>query len=195
MLLTAAFFPTSLLGYRIHARWLSALNVIAGISVGYLTFFALAAISCWAALGLSRSLGIPVDPSRLATWSYGLALLVGAYALFNAFWLRVTRVTVRLANLPGFWNGRMIALASDIHLGNFRGASFSRRVVARLMGLGAECILVGGDMFDGVRTDVAGAIEPWSALSAPSGVYFVGGNHDDYGGRNTYFEAIHGAWG
>jgi predicted MPP superfamily phosphohydrolase len=190
MLLTAAFFPTSLLGYRIHARWLSALNVIAGISVGYLTFFALAAIGCWTALGVSRALGFSVDASKVATWIYGMALLVGTYALFNAFWLRVTRVSVRLANLPAFWNGRTIALASDIHLGNFRGASFSRRVVSRLMGLGAECILVGGDMFDGVRTDVAGAIEPWSALSANSGVYFVGGNHDDYGGRNAYFEAI-----
>src|ERR1700722_6043747 len=70
MLLTAAFFPTSLLGYRIHARWLSALNVIAGISVGYLTFFALAAIGCWTALGVSRALGFSVDASKVATWIY-----------------------------------------------------------------------------------------------------------------------------
>jgi predicted MPP superfamily phosphohydrolase len=190
MLMTAAFFPTSLLGYRIHARWLSALNVMAGISVGYLTFFALAAIACWATLGGAHLMGISAEPGRIGAWIYGLAALFGAYALFNASWLRVTRITVRLGNLPVFWSGRTIALASDIHLGNFRGASFSRRVVARLMSLGAECVLVGGDMFDGVRTDVEGALAPWSALTAPSGVYFVGGNHDDYGGRNAYFEAI-----
>jgi uncharacterized protein len=79
---------------------------------------------------------------------------------------------------------------SDIHLGNFRGAAFSRKVVSRLMGLKAECILVAGDMFDGVKIDVERAIGPWAGLSAPSGVYFAGGNHDDYGGREPYFEAL-----
>jgi predicted MPP superfamily phosphohydrolase len=45
-------------------------------------------------------------------------------------------------------------------------------------------------MFDGVRIDTERVLEPWRALRAPSGVYFVGGNHDDYGGRAAYFRAI-----
>src|SRR5208282_4979631 len=85
-----------------------------------------------------------------------------------------------------------IALVSDIHLGNFRGAAFSLRVVELLMSLKPECILIGGDMFDGSVTDVKGSVGPWAALSAPSGVYFVGGNHDDYGGREAYLAALRG---
>jgi predicted MPP superfamily phosphohydrolase len=126
----------------------------------------------------------------VASVAFGAAALVGLYALVSAYWVRVTRVTVALARLPDYWRGRTLALVSDIHLGNFRGPAFSRQVVSRIMGLQPECILVGGDMFDGVKLDLERAIAPWAALTAPSGVYFVGGNHDDYGGREPYFAAL-----
>jgi hypothetical protein len=131
-----------------------------------------------------------LEGQRVATWTFAAAAAVGLYALGAAYWVRVTRVTIRLPNLPAYWKGRTVALVSDIHLGNFRGPAFSRHVVARLMSLHPECILVGGDMFDGVKIDVDRAAGPWAALAAPSGVYFVGGNHDDYGGRTSYFGAL-----
>ena len=190
MLLVACFLPTSLLSHRIRSPWLGALNVASGISVGFLSYFIMAAAACWAALGLGDLAGLRVDPRSLGACVFGAAAAVGLFALFSAYWVRVTRVTIRLADLPAYWNGRTLALVSDIHLGNFRGPSFSRRVVSRLMGLRPECVLVGGDMFDGVKIDVDRAAAPWAALSAPSGVYFVGGNHDDYGGRSAYFGAL-----
>jgi predicted MPP superfamily phosphohydrolase len=192
LLLVASFFPATMLSHRIHARWLSALNVASGISVGFLSYFVLAAALCWVVLGASRLAGMGIDGRAVAAWAFGAASLVGLFALGSAYWVRVTRITVRLRHLPRFWNGRSLALVSDIHLGNFRGAAFSRQVVARLSSLAPEMILVGGDMFDGVRLDLKTAVAPWSALSAPSGVYFVGGNHDDYGGRNAYFQALRG---
>jgi uncharacterized protein len=188
--LVGSFLPTTMLSQRIRARWLSALNVASGISVGFLSYFVLAAVACWAATGLSHIASVPFDGPTVATWVFGAAALLGLYALFAAYWVRVTRVTIRLPNIPAYWNGRTIALVSDIHLGNFRGPAFSRHVVSRLMRLQPECILVGGDMFDGVKINVERAAQPWSALSAPSGVYFVGGNHDDYGGRKSYFGAL-----
>ncbi len=190
VLLNAAFVPTTMLSHRIQNRWLRALNVASGISIGFLTFFVLAAAACWMAAGVSRLSGVPMERSAIASVSFGAAVLTGLFALFSAYWLRVTRVNVALPNLPPFWKNRTIALVSDIHLGNFRGTAFSRRVVSRLMSLHPECILIGGDMFDGAKIDVERAVKPWSALSAPSGVYFVGGNHDDYGGRRAYFDAL-----
>lgn len=190
VLFVAGFLPTTMVSHRIRARWLGALNVASGISVGFLSYFLLAALVCWAAVGLSRLAGFSSEGEAIATWVFGAAAAAGLYALFSAYWVRVTRVTIRLPNLPSFWKGRTLALVSDVHLGNFRGPLFSRHVVERLMSLHPECILVGGDMFDGVKIDVERAARPWSALSAPSGVYFVGGNHDDYGGRKSYFGAL-----
>jgi hypothetical protein len=190
MLVVAGFLPATLLSHRMRRPWLGVLNVVSGVAVGFLIYFLMAALACWGALAVSRMAGLAIDRNEVGAWAFGAAAAVGIFALFSAYWVRVTRVTVRLANLPAFWNGRSIALVSDIHLGNFRGPAFSRHVVSRLKGLGAECVLIGGDMFDGVKIDVEGAARPWSDLTAPSGVFFVGGNHDDYGGRTSYFEAM-----
>jgi predicted MPP superfamily phosphohydrolase len=192
LLLAGGFVPTTILSRRLLSRPLSLLNLVSGISIGFLNFFILAALACWATDGLARLLEVRPAEEIIASGLYGAAALISLFSLFSAHWLRLTRVTVPLPNLPPFWNGRTMALVTDIHLGNFRGAAFSRRVVSRLMSLGAECILIGGDMFDGVKIDVRSAVEPWKMLSAPSGVFFVGGNHDDYGGRNMYFGALRG---
>jgi predicted MPP superfamily phosphohydrolase len=190
MLLTGGFIPATVLSRNTHARWLSLLAVASGISVGLLTYFVMAALASWAGAGLAALAGVPAGGRAVASVAFGAAALVGLYALVSAYWVRVTRVTVALARLPDYWRGRTLALVSDIHLGNFRGPAFSRQVVSRIMGLQPECILVGGDMFDGVKLDLERAIAPWAALTAPSGVYFVGGNHDDYGGREPYFAAL-----
>jgi uncharacterized protein len=189
-LLVGGFLPATLLSHRMRRPWLGALNVVSGIAVGFLSYFALAAFASWAALAFAGMAGLAVDRREIGAWAFGVSAAAGIFALLSAYWVRVTRVTVRLANLPSFWNGRTIALVSDIHLGNFRGQAFSRHVVSRLTDLKAECVLIGGDMFDGVKIDVEAAARPWSRLTAPSGVLFVGGNHDDYGGRSSYFEAL-----
>lgn len=188
--LTLGFLPTTLRSRIRRGRWLRAANVASGIALGFLTFFIMAALASWAAIGASRALGRPVGAPATAAVLFGAAALVGLYALASAYWVRVTKVTVRLPHLPEHWNGRMIALVTDVHLGNFRGAAFSRRVVSKLNNIGAECVLIGGDLFDGVKIDVPAALKPWADLKAPAGVYFVGGNHDDYGGRTLYFGAL-----
>jgi hypothetical protein len=190
MLLVGGFVATTMLGHRVRSPILSALNVVCGISFGYLSYFLLAALACWITVGASRLAGASVDFREISYGWYGAAALAGLYSLFAANWLRVTRVAVTLPNLPAFWNGRTVALVSDIHLGNFRGAAFSRKIVSRLMGLHAECVFVAGDMFDGAKIDEERAARPWADLTAPSGVYFAGGNHDDYGGRDSYFDAL-----
>jgi uncharacterized protein len=190
MLLIGGFVATTMLGQRYRSLLLSAVNVVCGISFGYLSYFLLSAAACWLTLGAARLAGVPASPRAVACAWYGAAVLAGLYSLLNANWLRVTRVAVPLPNLPPFWAGKTLALVSDVHLGNFRGAAFSRRIVSRLQALGAECVLVAGDMFDGAKIDEERAARPWEALQAPSGVYFAGGNHDDYGGRESYFGAL-----
>jgi predicted MPP superfamily phosphohydrolase len=188
--LTLGFLPAALLSRRRMGPLLRATHVASGIALGFLTYFVIAAVACWAALGAAAALRLRFDPARTGAVLFGAAAAVGLFGLASAYWVRITRVTVRLRGLPPHWAGRSLALVTDVHLGNFRGPSFSRKVVAKLQRLGADCILIGGDLFDGVKIDVEGALRPWAGLTAPSGVFFVGGNHDDYGGRSLYFDAL-----
>jgi len=190
MFLAACFVATTLLSRRFHSRPLAAANVVSAVSVGFTSNFTLAALACWLALPFLLLSGAPDSGRAVASVAYGVAAVAGVVALLSSYWLRVTRVTAVLPNLPAYWNGRTLALVTDIHLGNFRGTGFSRRIVGRLMALRPECVLIGGDMFDGSRIDVDREAGPWASLSAPSGVFFVGGNHDEHGPRDLYFGAL-----
>jgi len=170
------------LAYRISATWLGLLN-----------FGFFAACAAWLVAGAGALLSIPIEPKLLAVAFPAIAAFAGLYGLINASWLRVTLVTVQLPNLPAQWNGRTAALITDMHLGNVRGAGFTRRVVARLQELQPTAVFISGDMFDGVKADLAALVEPWKRLSPPAGIYFVCGNHEEFDDRTQFVDAVKSA--
>jgi len=103
---------------------------------------------------------------------------------------RVTRISIRLPNLPGAWRGRVAALVSDMHLGHVRNVGFMRRIVARVNQLRPDVVFIAGDMYDGTRANVRALAGPWSALSSPLGAFFVTGNHEEFTNRAQYLEAV-----
>jgi hypothetical protein len=131
-----------------------------------------------------------VQPRAIAAVFYGLAVLAGAYGLVNAAWLRVTRVRAQLPHLPAAWQGREVVLVTDLHLGNVRGAGFMRRAVKKIMALKPYAVFVSGDMFDGPKADYDTLAGPCRELSAPAGVYFVTGNHEEFTDRGKFITAI-----
>ena len=56
--------------------------------------------------------------------------------------------------------------------------------------LKADVIFIAGDLYDGLATDVNGLAGTWSSLKAPFGVFFVAGNHEEFGNPSKYFAAI-----
>src|SRR6266436_7224715 len=106
------------------------------------------------------------------------------------FLAAITRTTVRLANLPAAWHGRRAALISDVHLGHVRNGSFLRRMVAKILREEPDAIFIAGDLYDGTAIDERRAAEPLSELVAPYGVYFVAGNHEQFGDDGKYLHAI-----
>jgi hypothetical protein len=97
---------------------------------------------------------------------------------------------VRLANLPEAWRGRTAALISDVHLGHMRNGGFLRRMVAKILKEEPDLIFIAGDLFDGTAIDAGRATEPLKELTAPQGVYFVAGNHEQFGDDSKYLGAI-----
>ena len=121
---------------------------------------------------------------------FGVAVVAGLYGVFNANWTRITRTTVRLANLPEAWRGRRAALISDVHLGHVRNGSFLRRMVAKILREEPDAIFIAGDLYDGTAIDAGRAAEPLNKLTAPHCVYFVAVNHEQFGDDSKYLNAI-----
>jgi len=188
--LSLTFVATTILGRRYSNIWLSLAYRISAVWIGVLNYSFFAAIAAWITSAVAELVSFHIEPKLIATTFFGGAAVASIYGLLNASWLRVTRVTVKLANLPANWRGRSVALVTDLHLGNVRGAGFARRVVDKLRQLQPESVFISGDLFDGSMVDPEALVEPWKSISPAAGVYFVTGNHEEFTERGSYLNAI-----
>src|ERR1700687_2962723 len=188
--LSVSFVAASLLAFRYTNAALRAFYRVAAVWMGLVSFLFLAAVSSWIIFGVARLAGLEMKFHRTVELLFGAAVVAGLYAVFNASWTRITRTTVRLANLPAAWHGRRAALISDLHLGHVRNGSFLRRMVAKILKQEPDAIFIAGDLYDGTAIDAQRAAEPLSELVAPHGVYFVAGNHEQFGDDSNYLHAI-----
>ncbi len=190
-LLSITFLPASLLAFRYTNAPVRAFYKIAAVWAGLLSFLFIAAVFAWIIYGLTFFTGMPAHFHRLVELLFGVAMLAGIYGIFNASWTRVTRITVRLANLPVAWQGRKAALISDLHLGHVRNGSFLRRMISTLLREKPHAIFIAGDLYDGTAIDAARAAAPLNQLTAaPHGVYFVAGNHEQFRDDTHYLSAV-----
>ena len=189
-LLSVSFVAASLLAFRYTNPTLRAFYRAAAIWLGLLTFLFLASLLSWIIFGVTRLAGLAVNFHRMVELLSIAAAGAGFYAVFNASWTRITRTTVQLANLPAAWRGRKAALVSDVHLGHVRNGRFLRRLVAMILREAPDAIFIAGDLYDGTAIDAGRAAEPLSKLTAPHGVYFVAGNHEQFGDDSKYLNAV-----
>jgi predicted MPP superfamily phosphohydrolase len=188
--LAFSFVGASLLAFRYTNAAVRVFYKAAAIWLGMLTFFISASVLAWVALPVAELAGLHVSFHRIVEVLFAMAAMTGALGLLNASCTRVTRATVELANLPEAWRGRRAALISDVHLGHVRNRSFLQRLVAKILKEEPHAVFIAGDLYDGTAIDAAHAAEPLSKLSAPHGVYFVAGNHEQFGDDSKYLRAV-----
>src|SRR5882672_10935926 len=123
-LLSVSFVVASLLAFRYTNAPLRVLYRAAAVWMGLLSFLFIAAISSWIILGVAQIAGLNMNFHGTVEVLFGAAVIAGLYGVFNAGWTRITRTTIRLANLPETWRGRTAALISDVHLGTCETAVF-----------------------------------------------------------------------
>jgi predicted MPP superfamily phosphohydrolase len=188
--LAIAFIPATILRFRSSDPALRIVYALSASWLGALNFFFFASVACWIVEAIVSMTAWPLSRSSIGTVLFGLALMATVYGLINAACIRTTRVRVKLPNLPEAWQGRTAALLTDLHLGPLSGPGFLRRVLARLRILKPAVIFISGDMFDGPTHGLDALVAPWSEFSAPRGVFYVTGNHDEFAERSLYLEPV-----
>ena len=107
-----------------------------------------------------------------------LTILIGSYNAFHPVYRKVEVLTDKklLENIT-------IAFASDIHLGTILGRNYSKKLAKNLNAVGADLVLLGGDIIDGNLEFVLKdeSYKNLKNIHAPLGKYAVYGNHDYYG--------------
>jgi predicted MPP superfamily phosphohydrolase len=191
--LSVSFVFASLLAFRYTNPVLRAFYRVAAVWIGLLSFLFIAVVASWIIFAVAQLAGLNINFHRTVEFLFAAALIAGLYGLFNASWTRITRTTVQLANLPAAWRGRKAALISDVHLGHVRNAGFLRRMIAKILREEPDVVFIAGDFYDGTAIDAQSAAKPLNELTAPHGVYFVAGNHEQFGDDTKYLQAISSA--
>ena len=63
-------------------------------------------------------------------------------------------------------------------------------MVSKILEQEPDAIFIAGDLYDGTAIDAHSAAAPLSELKAPHGVYFVAGNHEQFGDDSKYLNAV-----
>jgi len=191
-ILSFLFVAASLASFRFANPAVRFLYWIAALWMGLANFLFVGAVIAWLA-DLVLRFTVPTanrigDRHSIAGSLLVLALATAIYGLINARVLRLRRVKVELPNLPACWRDKHALLISDTHLGHINGVGFARRIAEMARELNPAVIFLAGDLFDGSKVDPEQAAAPIMGLKPPLGIYFVGGNHEAFGG-SEHFEA------
>jgi predicted MPP superfamily phosphohydrolase len=189
-LFSISLVGTSFLVFRYSDVWVRTVYILAASWIGFLNFFVLASLFSWIIYLASKTLSFSPDRKLMAGILFGLAIIVGIYGIVNARTARITDIAVKIPNLPDYWHGKTAVWISDIHLGAVKRYGFANDIANRIQQLKPDLVFIGGDLFDGGTVDLNGFMEPFSRISAPEGVYFITGNHEEFSDPARYLEAV-----
>ena len=167
-----------------RAGWPAAARVLEVVGMHWLGVLLLLLVPLLAA-DLVTAFGL-FFRSRIGSirgWAFAAGGVLVALAFVQGIRPPVVREhEVRLRGLRAEEDGLVLVFISDTHLGSLLGERWLRARVAQVSGLGADAIILGGDIFEG-DSDAEGKLVPiLGGLSAPLGVWAVSGNHDRHDG-------------
>ncbi|MDD5569713.1 MAG: metallophosphoesterase [Bacteroidales bacterium] len=105
-------------------------------------------------------------------------VLIGYSVFLGNDNLKIRRQTIYFKNLPPSFNGKKIALFSDIHCSNVVMKGTVNRVVEAMMKENPDIIFFLGDLVVYKTSETEEFLDIFKKVKAPLGVYTVLGNHD-----------------
>ncbi len=182
-----AFIAAIFLSFRYNNLFTRIFYMISASWYGFLLYLLLA-VAIYAVL--ATIFGNTVFLVWIGKILVVFALIISAYGLWNAEQITLTRYNVSIPNLPASWQGKKAVWISDIHLGQILGVEYSRRIVDMINKENPDIVFIGGDLYDGVKIDEVAAIAPFKNLHSSLGVYFITGNHEEFGDKTHFINTI-----
>ncbi len=130
----------------------------------------------------------PVSPGAWAWHAYLAGLALSSWGVFvNRMRLTTRHVRVHLRGLPDAFDGFRIVQLSDLHVGMFTSRRMTQRWIRRANELGADLVVVTGDVVSGGVSFHERIARLIGMLRGREGVAVVPGNHDYFGNGQPLF--------
>jgi predicted MPP superfamily phosphohydrolase len=174
--------------YHLYSRMSSGSVFVAEMPRSAIIFFnwTFSAILLLALFQILADLAMLFLPGDGGTMAAGLRYAIGGAALVLAAVgvhgaVRVPPlhdVVVEIAGLPQAFEGYRVVQLTDLHISPLFPAAWVQVVVRNTNALGADLIVVTGDVIDGTVAARARDIAPLADLRAVDGVFVIPGNHE-----------------
>jgi hypothetical protein len=197
----AALFPAgmgTLLAMRVAPRAVQAPIMWCAFTwVGVLLFF----LPLLLASETARAIPLNVSRRRVIARVFGAVSGVASIALGGIAMVvahapvRVRRLRVALPYLGASMNGYKIVQLSDVHVSATLGGALVLELVEKINALGADLVVVTGDLVDGSVAELGALVAPFARLRARDGVYFVTGNHEYLSGADEWVAFVSSSLG
>lgn len=135
-------------------------------------------------------------------WPYyiliGVVAVIFLSMLYGIIWGKykysVSRVKLKIKNLPSEFEGFKVAQISDIHSGTFDSVKQVEKGINLINEQKPDLFLFTGDLVNFNKDEIDPYIETFSKIRAPYGRYSILGNHDYYGMANVPSEEREHYW-
>jgi len=179
-ILSLSFLSMSIVARFFYNKFTRIMYAIAATWFGFLMYFLLAGAMYWLLVFVGGKEISETTLSFAGTLFFAAAIFVGVFGIINSQNIRITKITVKISNLPKIWSAKKAMLVSDVHLGQIRGEKFSRKITQMINEISPDIVFFAGDIFDGLKTDIEKNLLPFKEIKAPLGIFFVSGNHEEY---------------
>jgi predicted MPP superfamily phosphohydrolase len=119
------------------------------------------------------------------------SICITVYGVLRAKRLFTHSVLVKIPSIPEIWKSKRVVWVSDLHLGQVYGSEHAEKVVKHITRLSPDIVFVGGDVFDGTKApDLHALVAPFKALRPKDGIYYITGNHEEFGDKKIFIDAV-----
>ena len=167
---------------------ISTLMIGLAVALSWIGLFPLAQAAGWLGLGAENAhLSFRVVSALFVFTVFGMALwaFTGGQRLVDR-----TRIQVAVRGLHPDHRGLQVGHLTDLHIGNGLEGERLSTAVRQANQLGADVLVVTGDIFDFDPSYIEDGVRRLAALKAPLGVFAVLGNHDAYTGSEEIAAAF-----
>jgi predicted MPP superfamily phosphohydrolase len=130
------------------------------------------------------------SPTMRFTLPLGMAIGAGIYAYLEALQIRIERVVLKTAKIPGGSNPFRIVQISDIHLGLIVREKRLARILQKVKDARPDLLVCTGDLLDGQINHLDAIAELFQEIRPPFGKFAVTGNHEFYAGLEKSLQFI-----